>query len=473
MSAKVLIVGGGFGGLSVGRALARSKDVQVELLDRRNHHLFQPLLYQVATAALSPADIATPIRSVFSANPRVQVLLEEVVSVDRAKRTVQTTSGDHGYDYLVIATGAVHSYFGHGEWEDDAPGLKTVEQATELRRRILLAFEEAEKQTDPEKQKEWLTFVIVGGGPTGVEMAGSIAEISRTTLEKDFRHIDPARTRVLLIEAGPRIVAGFDESLSRRATRDLERMGVQIWTGTRVTNITKEGVELGNEQVRARTTMWAAGVAASPLGKALGAPLDRAGRVLVEKDLSVPGDNRVFVIGDLASLNDEKGRPLPGLAPVAMQQGRHVAKNILRDIKKQPMEPFHYRDKGMMATIGRRKAVLQSGPVKMGGFLAWWAWLFIHIFYLISFRNRASVFMQWAWSYVTFKRGARLIVDKDWHLPHTRSANAQVSQQQGVPAKAPVTAESASVRTTAPASGMPASSSSSLHPAPAAKTSLP
>ncbi|MBX3033237.1 MAG: NAD(P)/FAD-dependent oxidoreductase [Bdellovibrionaceae bacterium] len=416
MATKVIVVGGGFAGLNAAKVLARNPQVEVLLLDRRNHHLFQPLLYQVATAGLSPAEIATPIRSVFSDFPNVRVLMEEVQGIDRHAKTIATSSGSHNYDYLIIATGAMHSYFGHDEWENFAPGLKTLEQATEIRRRILFAFEEAEKISDPGLQKEWLSFVIVGGGPTGVELAGAIAEISRTTLEKDFRHIDPAQTRVLLIEAGPRLLAAFDESLSKRASRDLERMGVQTWTRTRVTEVTAEGVRFGGESVRARTVIWAAGVEASPLGKKLSTPLDRSGRVIVEKDLSLPGDPRVFVIGDLAAFEEASGKTLPGLAPVAMQEGRAAGRNILRDLQGRPREAFRYVDKGIMATIGRRRAIMEVGKLRVGGILAWYAWLFIHIFYLIGFKSRLFVFLQWAWSYLTFKRGARLIVDKDWRL---------------------------------------------------------
>ncbi|MBX2989087.1 MAG: NAD(P)/FAD-dependent oxidoreductase [Bdellovibrionaceae bacterium] len=416
MATKVIVVGGGFAGLNAAKVLARNPQVEVLLLDRRNHHLFQPLLYQVATAGLSPAEIATPIRSVFSDFPNVRVLMEEVRGIDRQAKSVTTSSGSHDYDYLIIATGALHSYFGHDEWENFAPGLKTVEQATEIRRRILFAFEEAEKINDPHLQKEWLSFVIVGGGPTGVELAGAIAEISRTTLEKDFRHIDPAQTRVLLIEAGPRLLAAFDESLSKRASRDLERMGVQTWTRTRVTEVTEDGVRFGGESVRARTVIWAAGVEASPLGKKLSTPLDRSGRVIVEKDLSLPNDPHVFVIGDLAAFEEKPGKYLPGLAPVAMQEGRAAGRNILLDLKGRPREAFRYVDKGIMATIGRRRAIMEVGKLRVGGILAWYAWLFIHIFYLIGFKSRLFVFMQWAWSYLTFKRGARLIVDKDWRL---------------------------------------------------------
>lgn len=422
MTLKVVIVGGGFAGLGAAKALAGKKGVEVTLLDRRNHHLFQPLLYQVATAGLSPADIAAPLRAVLSKATNTRVLMDEVVSVDRGARVVLTEGARYPYDKLILATGAVHSYFGHEEWEDFAPGLKTLEQATEIRRRILTAFEEAEKESDPLLQKEWLTFVIVGGGPTGVELAGAISEISRTTLENDFRRIDPSSTRVMLIEAGPRLLAGFSEKLSKRAARDLEGMGVQIWTQTRVTDISVEGVRFGSEFIRARTVVWAAGVEASPLAKMAGAEVDRAGRALVQKDLSLAVDRDVFVIGDLANFRTEEGASLPGLAPVAMQQGRLAARNILADSAGRPREEFHYADKGMMATIGRRRAVAESKGLRFAGFPAWIAWLFVHIFYLIDFHNRVFVFLQWTWSYVTFKRGARLIASQNWRLRARRSS---------------------------------------------------
>lgn len=411
---SVVIVGAGFGGLKAAKQLASRQDIRITLIDRRNYHLFQPLLYQVATAGLSPADIATPIRSVFSEFPNVDVVYGNATAIDRAGRRVLTADAAYAYDYLILACGAKHSYFGHNEWEENAPGLKTLEQATEIRRRILLAFELAEKETDPDKRKTLLTFVIVGGGPTGVELAGSIAEISRYTLERDFRSIDPSRTRVILIEAGARLLAGFDESLSRRAARDLERLGVQIWTSTRVTEITAEGARLRDEFVAARTVIWAAGVQPSSLSQTLSAALDRQGRVIVRPDLSLENHPEIFVIGDQAAFTVAPGQTLPGLAPVAMQQGRHAGRNILRLLDGEATEEFRYVDKGMMATIGRKKAIVQTRSLKFGGFMAWAAWLFVHIFYLIGFKNKFFVFIQWAWSYMTFKRGARLIVDKEW-----------------------------------------------------------
>ncbi len=411
---SVVIVGAGFGGLKAAKKLASFQDLKITIIDRRNYHLFQPLLYQVATAGLSPADIATPIRSVLSGYENVDVVLGNVIDIDKEQRLVKTEDGTYPFDYLILACGAKHSYFGHNEWEENAPGLKTLEQATEIRRRILLAFELAEKETDPEKRKTLLTFVIVGGGPTGVELAGSIAEISRYTLEEDFRSIDPSRTRVILIEAGPRLVAAFSEDLSKKAARDLEHLGVQIWTSTRVTNITHEGAQLGSEFINSKTVIWAAGVQPSSLSQILNVPLDKQQRVLIEPDLSIKNYSNIFVIGDQAAFIDNDGKTLPGLAPVAMQEGIHAAGNILASLKNKPRQIFKYNDKGMMATIGRKKAIVEIGKLQFGGFLAWAAWLFVHIYYLIGFKNKFFVFLQWAWSYLTFKKGARLIIDKEW-----------------------------------------------------------
>lgn len=411
---KVVIVGGGFAGLKAARALGNKKDVSVTLLDRRNYHLFQPLLYQVATAGLSPAEISGPIRGILSKYQNISVFLENVNAVDLQNKKLQTSDRSIDYDYLILACGAKHSYFAHPEWEDNAPGLKTLEQATEIRRRLLIAFELAEKETDPEKQKQHLTFVIVGAGPTGVELAGAIAEISRHTLMRDFRHIDPSRTRVLLIEAGPRILASFDADLSRRAARDLEDLGVQIWTNTRVTDVKPTSVVLGDEVIKASTIFWAAGVQPSSLNKTLGVPLDRSGRVIIEKDLSLKGHPEVFVLGDQACFLTEDGKSLPGLASVAMQQGEHAAHEILNDQKGKPRDEFKYLDKGQMATIGRRKAIAQINKLKFSGFFAWILWLFIHVYYLIGFKNKFFVIWQWTYAYFTFKRGARLIVDKEW-----------------------------------------------------------
>jgi NADH dehydrogenase len=413
---KLLIVGGGFGGLAVAKGLGGVRGIEVTLLDRSNHHLFQPLLYQVAMAGLSPAEIAAPIRSLLSRHRNVRVLREEVRSVDLAARTLATASGTLAYESLVLACGAQHAYFGHEEWEEFAPGLKTLEQATEIRRRVLSAFEDAEKEDDAERRKALLTFVIVGGGPTGVELAGAIGEMSRFTLARDFRRIDPKLTRVILVEAGPRILPAFRESLASRAVRDLEGLGVQVWTGAPVTRVDASGVELGSERIRAATVLWAAGVLPSALSRALGVPLDAQGRVRVEPDLSVPGHPEVFVIGDQACVIDAAGRPLPGVAPVALQQGRFVARTLARDLAGRPRAPFRYVDKGQMATIGRSRAVVELGRLRFAGWLAWLVWIVVHIYYLTGFENRLLVVIQWAWSYLSFRRGARLIVGKRWRF---------------------------------------------------------
>ncbi|MBX9768751.1 MAG: NAD(P)/FAD-dependent oxidoreductase, partial [Bdellovibrionales bacterium] len=410
----VIIVGAGFGGMNAAKVLGNKKDVKVTLVDRRNYHLFQPLLYQVATAGLSPAEIATPIRTVMSAYENIQVQYGNVKSVDVASKEISTDSSTLKYDFLVLACGAKHSYFSHPEWEEFAPGLKTLEQATEIRRRILLAFELAERETNPEVQKKLLTFVVVGAGPTGVELAGAIGEISRFTLSKDFTNIDPSRTRIVLIEAGSRILSSFSESLSRKAARDLENLGVQIWTSTRVTSVDQDGVRLGSEVLNAATVLWAAGVQPSSIGKTLGTKLDRVGRVVVQPDLSIEGHPEVFVIGDQALVEDKNGHALAGIAPVAIQEGAHAGKNVLKRVRGEPTTPFKYLDKGVLATIGRKKAIGRIGTFEFSGFFAWAMWLFIHIYYLVGFKNRTFVFIQWAWSYLTFKRGARLIIHKEW-----------------------------------------------------------
>ncbi|MGE0631326.1 MAG: NAD(P)/FAD-dependent oxidoreductase [Pseudobdellovibrionaceae bacterium] len=415
MKKKVIIVGGGFGGINAAKKLAGCSDLEILLIDKRNHHLFQPLLYQVAMAGLSPAEIAVPIRSIFSNKKNVQVILGEVTAVNLAAKKIVTDFAEIDYDFLILACGAQHSYFGHKEWEDFAPGMKTLEQATEIRRRVLNAFELAERATNPEEQKKALTFVIVGGGPTGVELAGALGEITRFTIAKDFRKIDPSRTRVVLIEAGSRILASFDPSLSQKAARDLENLGVSIWTGARVTKMNSEGVFLGSEFVKAGTIIWAAGVKPSSLNVKLGVELDSVGRVVVEKDLSIRSYPEVFVIGDAANFQTSPGQALPGLAPVAIQEGIHAAKTILADLGSEKREDFHYLDKGQMATIGRKKAVLQFKSLKMSGFIAWLGWLFVHIYYLIGFKNRFFVFAEWAFSYFTYHRGARLITQKNWH----------------------------------------------------------
>ncbi|MBI2836947.1 MAG: NAD(P)/FAD-dependent oxidoreductase [Acidobacteria bacterium] len=404
----VVIVGGGFGGLYAARALARMP-VRITLVDRRNHHLFQPLLYQVATAALSPADIASPIRGILRRQQNVTVLLGEVTSVDAANRRLALADGELTYDYLVLAAGAAHSYFGHDDWGRAAPGLKTLEDALEIRRRILLAFELAERERDPGTRAALLTFVVVGGGPTGVELAGAIAEISRHALAKDFRAIDPTCARVVLVEAGPRIVPSYPEKLSIEGVRELRALGVEVRTNTQVTSITPEAVHFGEERLPARTVLWAAGVAASPLALSLGVPLDRAGRVIVEPDLTIPGHRELFVIGDMAAFTHQTGKPLPGVCPVAIQEARAVAENIEQALRGRAYGPFHYVDKGSMATIGRAAGLCWIGRLQFGGFLGWLAWLFIHIFFLIGFRNRLIVMIEWAWAYMTYQRGARLI----------------------------------------------------------------
>lgn len=412
----IVIVGGGFGGLEACKTFARTTGTKVTLIDRRNHHLFQPLLYQVSMAGLSPADIATPIRTVVSDFKNTTVLLGEVQSVDTRNNAVNCDFGRVTFDYLILACGASHSYFGHDDWEDYAPGLKTLEQATEIRRRVLLSFEYAEREQDPARRKEFLTFVVVGGGATGVEIAGSLGEISRFTLGKDFDNIDPASTRIILIEAGERILSGFDHSLSKRAMRDLEKLGVTVWTSTRVTNINSQGVFLGEEVIKANTVIWAAGVKPAAINQTLGAPLDSVGRVIVNKDLSLPGSPNIFVVGDQVRFDDLNGNPLPGQAPAAMQQGRHAARNVLNLIADQKTVPFKFFDKGQMATIGRRRAILQYKGLKLAGSLAWWGWVVVHIYYLIGFKNRLFVLIQWALAYITWRRGARLVTNAGWKL---------------------------------------------------------
>jgi NADH dehydrogenase len=405
---RVVIVGAGFGGLEAAKQLA-CKNVRVTVIDRTNYYLFQPLLYQVATAALSPADIAAPIRAVLSKCSNVEVILAEVEAVDIEAKKVKTVDLEIDYDYLILATGARHSYFGHDEWEKLAPGLKSLEDAIELRRRILLAFEYAEKITDEAARRAAMTFVIIGGGPTGVEMAGAIAEISRYTLAKDFRHINPSEARVILIEGEPRLLAAYPEDLSESSRKQLMDLGVEVRTSTRATDLTEAGVQLGDEFIPCRVKIWAAGNTASFVGKTLGMPVDRAGRVIVNDDLTIPGHPEIQVIGDLANFSHQTGEPLPGISPVAMQQGRHAARNVLRMIKGRKPQPFRYWDKGTMATIGRNKAVADLKFVHLSGRLAWLAWLFVHILFLVGFRNRVLVFIQWAWAYLTFDKGARLI----------------------------------------------------------------
>lgn len=406
--AHVVIIGGGFGGLYAARALARAP-VRITLIDRRNHHTFQPLLYQVAMAALSPGDIASPIRWILRRQRNVEVLLANAIAIDAANDRVVLSDGDVPYDFLIVAAGATHAYFGHDEWQAVAPGLKTLEDALEIRKRVLLAFERAERETDPDRRRALLTFVLIGGGPTGVEMAGALAEIARQSLADDFRHIDPGSARILLVEGGPAVLSAFPENLRESARRDLERLGVDVRLGTMVTDVQPGRVEMGGESIDAETIIWAAGVAASPLGATIGTPTDRAGRVLIEPDLTVPGHRNLFVIGDLAALAAADGRPLPGVAQVAIQMGRHAAANITRALENQPYRPFTYRDLGNMATIGRASAVADFGWLRLKGWLAWLAWLFVHILKLIGFRNRLVVFVQWAWAYFSYQRAVRLI----------------------------------------------------------------
>lgn len=403
----VVIIGGGFAGLYAAKSLARAP-VRITLLDRHNHHTFQPLLYQVATGALNPSEIATPIRRILRRQDNTRVLLADVKAVDADKKLVHFEGGSIGYDTLIVAAGATHSYFGRDDWSVFAPGLKSIEDALEIRRRVFFAYEAAEHEADKTVRSAWTTFVVVGGGPTGVEMAGALAEIATHTLEHDFRRIDPKEARILLLEGAPRVLGAYPEALCAKAQRQLERLGVEVRVGSRVTEIDRDGVKLGDERIMARTVVWAAGVAASPLAKSLGTPLDRAGRVLVSPDLTVPGREDIYVIGDLAALTQD-GKPIPGVAPAAMQEGRHAAMNIVRAIKGEPRLPFRYVDKGSLATIGRAAAIADFGRIKISGFVAWIAWFTIHIFFLIGFRNRFVVLFQWAWSYMTYDRGARLI----------------------------------------------------------------
>jgi NADH dehydrogenase len=410
---RVVILGGGFGGLYAARALARER-LEITLVDRRNHHLFQPLLYQVATATLNPSDIAVPIRGVLRHQKNARVLLGEASGIDlHGRRVVLTDGAELPYDFLIVATGATHSYFGHPEWSAVAPGLKSLEDALEIRKRVFLSYEAAERVTDPALRAAFMNFVIIGAGPTGVELAGALAEIARHSLPGDFRSIDPSQSRVILVEGLPRVLPSYPEQLSDKARRRLEKLGVEVKTGLRVTGIDADGVDLGGERLPARTVIWAAGVAASPLARSLGVPLDRAGRVLVEPDLTVPGFREVFVVGDLAHV-EQDGQPVPGVSPAAMQMARQTAANIRRQMLDQQTRPFRYLDKGSFAVIGRGAAVGEVfGKLKMGGFLAWLSWLFIHLFFLIGFRNRLLVLFDWAYSYLTFRRGARLITGEE------------------------------------------------------------
>jgi NADH dehydrogenase len=415
---QVLIVGAGFAGLNAAKRLRNAPGIAVTLLDRENHHLFQPLLYQVAMAALSPADIAVPIRSLFAKVRNIRVLKAEARQIDVDARRVIADCGEFQYDYLMLACGSQHAYFGHEEWEQHAPGLKTLPQATEIRRRVLEAFEAAERDTNVEARRRHLTFVVVGGGPTGVELAGAIGEMSRYTLARDFRSIDPRQTRVILIEAGPRILPAFDDKLAARAMRDLESLGVQVWTHSLVTNVAEGGVDVRNEHVAASTVLWAAGVRAADVGRTLsGATLDQVGRVRVNPDLTIPGHPEVFVLGDMARFEEGEGKLLPGVATVAMQEGIYAADLVKKEVQRGAVAeraPFRYHDLGQLATIGRSRAIAEIGRFRFAGYFAWWVWLLVHIYRLSGFRNRLSVLLQWAWSYMTFGRGARLIVGKEW-----------------------------------------------------------
>jgi NADH:ubiquinone reductase (H+-translocating) len=426
---QVVILGGGFAGLYAARSLKRCP-VRVTLLDRRNHHLFQPMLYQVATAALNPSDIAAPIRSVLRRQANTEVLLAEVASVNTAERRVALTDGSEiSYDYLIVATGARHSYFGHNEWEPLAPGLKSLEDAVEIRQRVLLAFERAERETDTVRRHAYLTFVIVGGGPTGVETAGAVAELRRYALRRDFRHIDPGEATVMLLEGGPRLLPSYPPSLSDKAKHELRRLGVEVRTETLVTDIRPGSVVAAGWTIPTQTVIWAAGNVASPILKSLDTPLDQAGRAIVEPDCTIPGRPEIFVLGDAALFNHQNGGPLPGICPVAIQMGEYAARTIQADLAGEPRRAFHYWDKGQLAVIGRGRAVADVWRLHFGGFLAWLIWTFVHIFFLIGFRNRILVMIQWAWSYLTYGRGARLIAGETPctipPLPPVAAAEAQ------------------------------------------------
>jgi NADH dehydrogenase len=438
---RVVIVGSGFGGLNAAKAMA-SANVKITVIDKKNHHTFQPLLYQVATAGLSPGEIAEPIRSILRKDKNIEVLMMEVTGFDLERKMVQTADQEIPYDSLIVAAGASHAYFGHDEWRTLAPGLKTIEDALEIRRRVLLAFELAERQAAAGEGVEPLNFVVVGAGPTGVELAGTLAEICRHSLAHDFRLIDPRQTRIRLLEGGPHVLPAYPEDLSRSALEQLQRLGVEVQTSAMVTRIEPGAIYTGETRMKADIILWAAGVAASSLGKKLGVPVDRAGRVLVQLDLSIPGHPEVFVIGDLAALNDKNGKLLPGVAPVAILEGRYVAKLIRREVEARetsngqlpPRKPFDYFDKGSLATIGRAAAVAQFGKIHISGYVAWLAWLFIHILFLIGFQNRVLVLTQWAWSYFTYERGARLITGSTnlpgWHGLSLVESGANEGQQE-------------------------------------------
>jgi len=414
---RIVIIGGGFGGITAAKKLRRA-NAQVTVVDRTNHFIFQPLLYQVATASLAPSEITAPIRWILRRSKNTEVLLAEVREIDPARRVIRIDEAlrEIPYDYLIVATGSRHAYFGHDEWEPYAPGLKAIEDATEIRRRFLLAYEIAEKIDGESERQEYLTFVIVGGGPTGVELAGALPFIAKKTLAPDFRRIDARKTRVVLIEAGPRILPTFPEDLAAHATQDLKDLGVEVMVNSAVTGVEADGVRIGAEKIRARTAFWAAGNKASPVGEFLGAPLDRAGRIKVSPDLSVPGHPEIFVVGDLAALVQD-GRQVPGVGPAAIQEGASAGKNIVRDLRKQPRKNFRYRNKGDLATIGRSRAIADLGWIRFSGRFAWFFWLFVHIMYLVGFRNRLSVLFEWAYAYFTYQHGARLITDTERRQP--------------------------------------------------------
>ncbi len=413
-SAHVIIVGAGFAGINAAKKLGNINGIRVTIIDKKNYHLFQPLLYQVAMAGLSPADIASPVRSILAKYNNINVVLDKVTNISLSNQIIHTDFKDYEYDYLILACGATHSYFGKNEWESFAPGLKTIEQATEIRRRVLTAFELAEKENDTNKINRYLTFIVVGGGPTGVEITGSLCEIAHFTLNKEFKNIDPKNTKIYLIEAGNKILAHFSDKLSQQALKDLKKLGATVRTNERVGNITKDGVWIGDELISAYTVIWAAGVQPSETGKLLGTELDHLGRVIIEPNLNLKNHKNVFVLGDQAHFKGKNNAPLPGLAPVAIQQGIHSAKNIINAVNGKPLLPFRYFDKGQMATIGRGRAISEFSGIKMTGKIAWFSWLFIHILYLIGFRNKFFVFWQWMWSYITFGRGSRLITNQDW-----------------------------------------------------------
>jgi len=431
MKKHVVIVGGGFAGINAARVLGNKPDIEITIIDRKNYHLFQPLLYQVAMAALGEGDIAAPLRNMLANYRNITVFKGIVRSVDIEKKTIVTDFREITYDYLILACGVQHHYFGNNQWEEFAPGLKTLAQAKEIRRRVMEAYERAERTTDFVERKKLLTFIIVGGGPTGVELAGSIGEMSRYTLSKFYRNIDPKLTRIFIVEAAPRILGSFSPDLASKATRSLEKLGVQVWTNSMVSNVDENGVQIGNERIEAATVLWAAGVTATGIGKTMDVDTDRIGRIIVDEDLSIPQHPEIFVGGDLANFQLEDGRTLPGLAPVALQQGRAIGKNILLDLKGRTRKLFRYRDKGQMATIGKNKAIVEFGSLKFDGILAWFTWLLVHIYFLTSFRHRVFVLLQWGWSYFTFSYGARLIVNREWRFYPEACSSSSVKDEGG------------------------------------------